>query len=135
MKTKQVLNLSQFLYETKMSLGALSLLAAVSENPNQNIGNLATIVGMSTASASIHVKKLQKNRFLIKTSSTEDERVTFVNLTKFGEEFLVKALAFINETNVAAKSTTPVKKAVTSKKKVVAAAQEQAENTAEPVAA
>ena len=147
MKTKQVLSLSQFLNEAKMSLMPFSLLAAVSENPNRRINDLAMIVGTSTANVSIHIKKLQKAKFLIKTNSQEDERVTYVALSDLGKEFLTKTLAFVNDTVVAAakpekeKVLAPVvkraqaaKKAVPNKKKrVVSAATSNPQE--EPVAA
>lgn len=58
-------------------------------------GELATALGVSTARIAMLLKKLEAKKYIIRTSSKEDSRITLVSLTNEGEKYIIKKMKSI----------------------------------------
>lgn len=64
------------------------ILVSIDKNDNVNIGNISEMLEICSSNVSNMCKKLEKEGFLIRNRSHEDERIVTLELTEKGKETL-----------------------------------------------
>lgn len=64
------------------------ILVSIDKSDNVNIGNISELLEISSSNVSNMCKRLEKEGFLLRNRSHEDERIVTVELTEKGKETL-----------------------------------------------
>ncbi len=67
-----------------LTINEIHILEKISENPGTNIRNLAELLGVTTATVTVAVQKLQKKGYVIKEKSPSDLRGVVLSLSQEG---------------------------------------------------
>lgn len=70
--------------EWNLTINEIHILEKISENPGTNIRNLAELLGVTTATVTVAVQKLQKKGYVIKEKSQSDLRGVVLSLSSEG---------------------------------------------------
>lgn len=77
-------------YEEKITHQSIRILQVIEKEPEAGIKKIAECIQISHNTASEHVKRLMKKKYVYKTRSLTDERKVVLKLTHLGEDILRK---------------------------------------------
>ena len=95
MRAMELIIMQPFYEEHEMNFLKLSILTEAITVENLTLNTLSQNVGKATANLSVVVTVLVNEGYLKKVSSAYDRRVTYINITKKGEQLVEKSHKFL----------------------------------------